>query len=348
MRRRLKKANITFVSLVDAGANRLPVIYKAEGSTIELQTLSKMVEEGEITAVVYAPELRDSQGDIADAAVIKDAAYGFMAKGAAMDIMHDGKKLSAADAFVAQTFLVQKGDPRFVGWKTTDGNEVDLTGAWATVIKVENPELRKLYREGKWNGVSMGGTAVVEAEKSDSSIDRFVEAFLGKLENQRKEDPEMTPQELEAALTKSNAPVLAALTGLAEALKGKLTPTDGDPKPVEKAKAKRPVYTGKPDDDVALAKHQRAVEVWQVQSEADLDTTEGITAYRAALSDLKKRHAEEDAELKKSRQSNQSPEDGEADDGAQGPVAFLQKKDRDLLMAGAKHGRQLAGKPEPK
>jgi hypothetical protein len=334
MARRIKKAKISFVSLVSRGANNLPVIYKSADNSLSLQTLSKLDDQGELLAVVYAPEIRDTQGDIASAEVIKDAAYGFLAGDGGVDIMHDGRKLEPKDAFVAESFIVQKGDSRFAGWTDLDGKPVELAGSWATVIKIENPELRKLYREGKWNGVSMGGTAVVEEDKTNK-IDKFVEAFLDKFTDKEKQ---MTPTELEAAIAKANAPLQTALTDLIKALAPKQ-----DAKPEAKPEAKKaPVYTGKPDDDVALAKHARALELHALQVEADLTTSEGIAAYRTALADLKKKHAEEDAELRKSKGSNQ-PEEGSDVPGVPN-LTLLRKNDAELLAAGREVGRAISGK----
>jgi Putative phage serine protease XkdF len=325
MARRIKKAKISFVSLVSRGANNLPVIYKSADNSLSLQTLSKLDDQGELLAVVYAPEMRDTQGDIASAEVIKDAAYGFLAGEGGVDIMHDGRKLEPKDAFVAESFIVQKGDARFSGWTDLDGNAVELAGSWATVIKIENPELRRLYREGKWNGVSMGGTAVVEEDKSNK-IDKFVEAFLDTFKDKEKQ---MTPTELEAAIAKANAPVLTALTGLVEAL----TKKQEQPKPEQKLEAKKaPAYTGKPDDDVALAKHARALELHALQVEADLNSAEGIATYRAALAELKKKHADEDAELRKSKSTNQ-PEEGD-ESAPEAGTLLMKKSDRDLMAAG--------------
>ena len=94
MARRIRKANISFISLVPSGANKIEAVYKDDGSVTFgslLKTSDTFDEQGLLTAVVYAPELRDSQGDIADAAVVKQMAHDFIANGAKIDIRHDGK-----------------------------------------------------------------------------------------------------------------------------------------------------------------------------------------------------------------------------------------------------------------
>lgn len=181
-KRTITKAEVKFVSLVKRGANRLPVMYKAEDGGMDLEVLAVKndgADKGEILAVVYAKGLRDSQGDIVLKEDVIDGMMETFAKnGMALDIHHDEKKLTSDKAFVKETFKVQKGDARFAGMKDYAGNEVDVTGAWAVSIKIEDPELRAAYAKGELNGVSFGGRAKVEVEKSDDEaglIARMVE-----------------------------------------------------------------------------------------------------------------------------------------------------------------------------
>jgi hypothetical protein len=163
MARRIKKAKINFLSLCPRGANQLPTILKDDG-TFTLQTLVKASEDfdvkGELLNVVYAPELRDSQGDIASAEVIKEAMYDSSKSGMNIDIRHNNVAVPKDKAFIAESFIVQKGDARFADFKDYTGKAVDVTGAWATVVKIEDAELKRLYKTGEWNGVSMGGSGV--------------------------------------------------------------------------------------------------------------------------------------------------------------------------------------------
>lgn len=167
-RRRIRSASITTISLVPRGANQLPVLYK-DGDHCEFDTIIKgNMDKGEIVAVVYAPEVRDSQGDIASSDVIKEMAYDFAKKGlGSIDLRHDGKVLSKDKAFVAESFIIQKGDNRFSGMKDYSGKDVDVADGWAVVVKVNDEDLRTKFRKGEWNGVSMFGSATVEAEKAD-------------------------------------------------------------------------------------------------------------------------------------------------------------------------------------
>ena len=151
--RRIKKARIQFVSLVPKGANGIATIYKDDGSfnfgLLVKDAGSAFADKGELVAVVYAPERRDSQGDIASAEVIKEALYESARNGFDIDIRHDGKAVPRDKAFVAESFIVQKNDPRFTDMKDYSGTPVDPTGSWGVVLKIDDQELRKLYREGK-------------------------------------------------------------------------------------------------------------------------------------------------------------------------------------------------------
>lgn len=212
-RARITKARIKFISLCPRGANKMPVVYK-DDETAEFETLTKASADlGEITAVVYPPEYRDAQGDIASADVIKDMAHAFLKEGGEIDIRHDGKPVSKDRAHLAESFVVAKGDERFADFKDADGKTVDVTGAWATVIKVDDPALREAYRKGEWTGVSMAGPASKQIEKSEDEgmLARLLKAVLS-LGHKTPTDPQetdMKPEEI-AALVKEN--VAKALT----------------------------------------------------------------------------------------------------------------------------------------
>lgn len=328
MPRRIKKAKIDFISLVPLGANRMPVIYKDDGA-LEIDTISRMDDKGELLAVVYAPELRDTQGDIASAEVVKEMAYDFVANGAKIDIRHDGKKVEKSRARIAETFIVHASDKRFHDWKTNDNRPVDLTGAWATVIKIDDPELRRLYREGGWNGVSMGGTAVVEHEKQDESLDRFAELMMAKLGiSNTKQEKQMDEKTISEVVAKSVGeafkPLNEALTKLLEKAAPAPAPAKTD-KPVA-----APVFKGSYDDEKALVKFQRELELWQVTKDADMATAEGVKAFREAVATLKASWTEADSAVE-TKKTNQVESEAPV-----ASVSGLSKEQSDLLAEGRK------------
>ena len=182
-KRRILKGAISFLSLCPRGANQIQTMYKAEDGgdhNISITTLIKgdISEQGELLAVVYAPETSDCDGDVASEAVIKEMAYSFSESGKGIDIKHNEEVLSKNDIFVAENFIIQKNDPRFADTKDYDGNVVDATGGWGVVLKVNNEDLRKQYRDGDWGGISMGGLAITKPENSNESVvAKLVEAI---------------------------------------------------------------------------------------------------------------------------------------------------------------------------
>jgi hypothetical protein len=201
MKRRIHKAKIKFLSLVPRGANRLTTILKEDGkgggtADFDLDMLVQKFDKtkGELLAVVYAPEQRDAHGDIASAAVIKDMLYESAKDGLKIDIRHNEKALTKEQAYPVEQFIIQSNDPRFADTKDHTGNKVDVTGGWGIVLKILDPELIALYESGKWNGVSMAGSALVETEKSTTDGDL-----------------DMTPEELKKLLEANNAALLATM-----------------------------------------------------------------------------------------------------------------------------------------
>ena len=59
------------------------------------------------------------------------------AGGVEIDLRHDEKPLSKDQAYVAETFIVQKDDPRFAGMKDYNGFDVQIEGDWGVDIKIE-------------------------------------------------------------------------------------------------------------------------------------------------------------------------------------------------------------------
>lgn len=162
-KRRIKAAKISLISLVPAGANRITSLFK-DKDAVEMQALAKIDAEGYLTALVYLPDSVDSHGDMAKADNIKQWAHDYIPnmEGNGIDVLHDGEPVGNDRAHICETFLVQKGDPRFVGMTDDEGQTVDPTGAWGVVLKIDDPDLRSRYATGEWVGVSMFGSAIVE------------------------------------------------------------------------------------------------------------------------------------------------------------------------------------------
>lgn len=199
---RIRRAKIRFLSLCPAGKTGLVGAYKGQGTEagqpFVLQAACKggpdMDEQGLLTAVVYAPEHTDEDGNWATAEDIKDIAHDYLRNGGHVDLIHDFDPLSNEQAAVVESFIIQEGDPRFAD------TPVDPTGGWGVVLQIDDPELRQNYRNGDWVGISMGGVMTVDptdlapeqavAEKaSDSDMRRKFRQMVKRLLSDTNQDP---------------------------------------------------------------------------------------------------------------------------------------------------------------
>ena len=348
--RRIKKADVKFLSLCKRGMNQMPCLFKSDAGdpgvgTIELACLHKFDQNsGELLFVAYAPELRDAEGDIASAEVIKEMAYTHARNGARLDVRHDLKQLETKDAYVAQSFVIQKGDPRFADWKDTHGKLVDVAGGWGGVVVIENPEIRKEYESGNWNGVSLFGPAQVELNKGDS--------FAGGLSARLKEGDPVDLEKLAALIAKNNEVLIA---GLAKAL----TPAPvAAPAPLAgpAPHAGEPKFTGDPSSVADLEKHVRAVETHRLMKSGDMNDPAKVAERIAALKksavpveptadELKKALEAKDAETAELRAKLAKAQGGSNVPDAKGGVALskAQEKAKAETDAGAALAKELNG-----
>jgi hypothetical protein len=282
MKKRIIQGKIFKVSYVKRGANRLPALLKSDG-TLELSPITKFDDErGELLCVVYAPETRDSQGHIASADVVKDMCHGYARDGEGLDIQHDGQTLTKEQAYVAENFLVQPGDPRFAGFTDDLGRSVDVTGGWAQVHKIDDENIRESFRKGDLSQVSLQGEGVLEDddEMNKEAIESILTAFISKL------DPSPTPSgdidmdatELQTMLAKSNTELVASLSeAISEQLNKSAEP--GDAPEADEA----PKFTGDPLLKSDVQAHQKALAAHAILSKVDWDSPASVSAYLATL-----------------------------------------------------------------
>ena len=154
MASKLENLEVSCISLVKSGANKKSIIYKSANSNEcninhEIKIAKTSAEEGVVYGIVYSPDEIDTQGEYADAATIKAAAYGFMksARTKQIDKEHDFVNV---DAYVAESWIIKSGDPIFPHEKA---------GSWAVAIKLESDELKEAVKKGEISGLSMAGTA---------------------------------------------------------------------------------------------------------------------------------------------------------------------------------------------
>ncbi len=270
---RIRYAKIRRISLLARGATQLPVLYKGEGmSTLEdlgLQcVLTKGEEEGLLTAVVWPADNKDDTGLEANSKVIQQFAHDAMIDGVEIDMNHDGKVLTKEQAAVVESFIIQKGDARFADLQDYSGNPVDAEGAWGTVIKIQDPEIRRLYREGEWNAVSMMGPALVsKAETPNPSPE---------------EDPMNTEQYTQLMdLMKAQA---VKIDGLEAVNVEKAEKAQADADAIETEKVTLAKFEGNPSNAKEVKAHLDAIKLSQV----DFTDAEAVEAHLASLTVVKK------------------------------------------------------------
>jgi hypothetical protein len=295
--KKIKRAKITCVALCRRGKNGLKTLFKSDKAggdegTIEMQTLVKgdRIEEGELLAVVYAPNKPDSDGDFAEASVIKKMQRDYMRDFQEIDIEHEGEKLTKSQAYLAESFIVAKGDERFKNWKQYDGKPAgDLTGAWGAVFQIDDPALRKAFREEGWDGVSLFGTAAVEQVDTKAASQRVAErlsAALGK-----KDKIKMDKEEL-LALLKAHTEEIRTL------LKGSVKTEET--KPAIKAEIVPPDFEGDPSNPVDLEKFEKSMRVYELKTKlaAGKLTAAEISEMRKSL--LETEPTDDEANVEKS------------------------------------------------
>lgn len=286
MAKKFKRAKISFLSLCPRGANELPGLYKSEGT--EWAVLTKQPtdfdEKGQLTSLVYVPNREDSQGHLADSAVIEKMAHSFMEEGAQVDLVHNRRPLKKEQAYIAESFIVQEGDPRFADQKDAKGNPVDATGGWAVVTQINDPALRKAYREGNWDGVSLfsyGGDYEFEAEESVSKefVKKALEDFHRNLT--QSEDLNMDKKELLDLLKENNEALLKTFN---ESLKKEESSDDSD----DNSEDVGLVFDGDPTNLVELEKFERKLTLHNLQKEYDFSDPKQIAEYRSKVESLTK------------------------------------------------------------
>lgn len=260
---KLTDLSVSFLSLVARPATGKGLTLKSkEGEVPTTFDLRKTDDELMIAyGIVYAPDQTDLQGDSADAKVIRRAAQEFMREGRLknIDLEHS---FDAEMAFVAESWIVRKGDPLF-------GDEPD--GAWAVGIRIGDPDIWRKLKAGDLTGISLAGIARAKPEETDpdpmvwaekDEVPGWFARLLGKSKTEEK--PEVTKEEI--------AQIAAAAA--AEVLKSAgVTPTDPPADPPAD-----PQKTGAADDDAALTQDD-------VQKTVDAAIAKAFEAQNKTLAD---------------------------------------------------------------
>lgn len=169
----LKNLNVEYISLVDAGANKKQLVYKAanhsrtEGpeeagssdSFSKQMQITKTDEEKRLVyCVVYSPDEVDAQGHAMKSEEIEKAAHNFLFEGRVdkVDKQHDRHP---DEGRIVESYIIGKSDSNF---------PEEPEGSWAVVIKVLDDDTWEEVKKGYITGVSMQGLCTLEeVEKAD-------------------------------------------------------------------------------------------------------------------------------------------------------------------------------------
>lgn len=155
-------AKISFVSLVDAAANKHKfLITKQEDGKAGITTYGKIIkadaESHYVTGIVYEPMVEDTDGNFMTEEEIIKAAYWFAKNGDKVDLQHNFEPLSGAT--VVET------------WVAKADFEIEDTavkkGTWLITVEITDDSVWKDIHDGKITGFSMGGVGQFSEEDTD-------------------------------------------------------------------------------------------------------------------------------------------------------------------------------------
>ena len=347
--RKITRAIVMAIALCKRGKNNLETIFKSKGAeVVRLDTISKSSEDGSLLAVVYAPNIPDEDGHVAeDLKVIEESAHEFLRDFRKLDIEHDGKALTDKQAYVAESFIVGEGDKRFADWKDYDGKPVDVTGGWAVKIQIDDPELRAAYRNGDWDGVSMFGLAATEPTMERKAASQRV---LDRMK--RSADPEqeldMDEKELKAMFKSLGDNLVTAINEIAPSKKKEDVEDDLDPIAKAVAAIEKPEVPDDLTDAKAMdifAKSMASYELKVKAAKGELTASDVVEMSKALTSTMptneeagiededSPRERELKRELFEVRKSRNTDAEGDQEDSLEA-VAKSRKKGASLI-AGA-------------
>ncbi|UTS79562.1 XkdF-like putative serine protease domain-containing protein [Phaeobacter piscinae] len=238
---KLTDLSISFLSLVKTPATGKGLTLKAADGErpAAFDLVVKNDDMMRAYGVVYAPDQEDAHGDSADADTIRKAQAEFMREGRLKNIDTE-HSFTSEMAYVAESWLVRKGDPLF-------SNEPE--GSWAVGIQIGDPDLWKQLKSGELTGISLAGIARMEPGPDDPAhprytekdaapgwVERFIKALTGVNPQEPVEETDMTKDEVQALVGETLKSVLP--DALKDAMKSAGDPpASAEPTEVEKAVA---------------------------------------------------------------------------------------------------------------
>lgn len=210
---KLTDLSVSFLSLVKTPATGKGLTLKAADGErpVAFDLVVKNDDMMRAYGVVYAPDQKDAHGDTADADTIRKAQAEFMREGRLKNIDTE-HSFTSEMAYVAESWLVRKGDPLFPD---------EPEGSWAVGIQIGDPDLWKQLKSGELTGISLAGIARMEPGPDDPAhprytekdaevglIARLIKALTGAPHQEPVEETDMTKDEVKALVTETLKSVL--------------------------------------------------------------------------------------------------------------------------------------------
>jgi hypothetical protein len=279
-RRKIVSANVKYISLCPRGKNLISTLYKEDDGTVEFSTLVKadqLEEKGELT------DISDADGDFADRDGIASMCKSFMKNGAQIDLRHNEKPLSRDEIYVSECFLSKSGDAEFAGMQDKLGRELNMDGAMVIRLQVDSEELRKSYREGEWDGVSLFGPAQVEMVSKEQSTEDILDALAFRLRgtsNNPEDEIDMKPEDLKKALDEQTVALAKAVTeGVVTALK----PAEETVEETVTKASDEVSFVGDKANPADVLAHAEKLKLAQLQKSVDWSDPASVAAYHAQI-----------------------------------------------------------------
>lgn len=342
--KKIKWINVDFISLCPRGKNRLKILYKEDGrfeAGVSIKQAPTFDKNGEIIAAIYIPNHIDMDGDFAsEASAIKSMAHSHARNGSKLDLRHDEKSLTKEQAYVAESFIIQKGDPRFADLVDDEGQKVDATGGWGAVIKLEDPELKANYEFAGWEGVSLYGDAMIEYLKSDEK------KVITRLLNQSKEKVRMDESKVLELIKKALEPITESLVKLTTVKKE-------EPAPKKEEELKAPIFKGDPTRKEDVSAFQKELKKYNLMKSVDWQNPEEVGKILLAIDKedekdkkLSKEDSDKEIERLKAEITNLEKASKQAPSDPKDPKD-APSEDARLFKIGKEAGKYVNGLREP-
>jgi hypothetical protein len=136
MRKAFRPANRTVADIIRKAMDG-PEIIQAQYTITKVAADDKRI----VTGQVYAADTIDAHGHFMTKAELERVAHQFMADGllTSIDVQHDNETV---DATIVESFIARKGDPDFE------------EGSWVASVKIDDPFVWQLVKDGVLNGYS--------------------------------------------------------------------------------------------------------------------------------------------------------------------------------------------------